>query len=359
MNSISRITREVESRDRGRQLVLKLQIRFFDKYTGETIPIYAKYPINSVIITVKSKAVDGPFEDEREEWFKKARENILIETCNNTVPKFWKGLKDSLGGDNVDFEVKIVDEDKKYSGIFVPLYIIEQLAILEDMPKKYMDKLQYTIKKLRLWYGLDILKNKIKNSTGYKYMTNEKIEEKKIEQITDDHITFKCNMCQKFFDLGREVVDIVGSTSEKKNYGIQKYFEGIQFHIDENEKCDDMDDGLHSLMTTEVSSRIIDGIISKVNKDGTEIAKTESEYKSILVKKSQQEKEFADLQLKVADLQLKMDERMSNIAKLDENSRKVQSEKSILVNDIENLRGKFKSFTGTRNIERWTEIKRK
>lgn len=153
-NSLSRITREVEYRDKGRQLVLKLQIRFFDKYTGETIPIYVKYPINSVIITVKSKAVNGPFEDGREEWFKKVREDILIETCNNTIPKFWKGLKDSLGGDNVDFEVKIVDEDKKYSGIFVPLYIIIQLVMLEDISKKYRNKLQDTIAKLRLWYGL-------------------------------------------------------------------------------------------------------------------------------------------------------------------------------------------------------------
>jgi len=154
MNSLSRIAREIECKDRGRQLILRLQIRFFDRHTRETIPIYAKYPINFVVITVKSKAVDGPFEDEREEWFKKAREDILIETCNNTIPKFWKGLKDSLGGDNVDFEIKVVDEDKKYSGIFVPLYIMIQLAMLEDISKKHRNKLQDTIAKLRLWYGL-------------------------------------------------------------------------------------------------------------------------------------------------------------------------------------------------------------
>jgi len=210
-----------------------------------------------------------------------------------------------------------------------------------------------------VWIGKIDKKNKIKNSTGDKYMTNEKIEEKieqieekKIEQITEDHITFKCNMCQKFFDIGREKVDYVGLSAEKRNVGMQKYLEGIHFQLDENEKCDDIDDGLHSLMTTEVSSRIIDGIISKVNKDGTEIAKKESDEKTLLAKETQKEKD-------VTILQQKIDELMSDITNSQEARKTIQTEKSILVNDIENLRGKFKSFTGTKNIDRWIEIKRK
>lgn len=191
-------------------------------------------------------------------------------------------------------------------------------------------------------------------------MTNEKIEEKKIEQIEekkieqteDDHITFECGLCNKVFDPGRDVIDDAGSRVEKKNFGIEKYTDAILFDLPENEKCEKEEYGKHLLIPSRVSMNIIDGTISRINKDGTEIAKIEGEDKSILTKKSQKEKE-------VVDLQLKIDEQMSDIAKLDENHIKIQSEITILVNDIEKQRSKFKSFTGTKNIERWMEIKKK
>jgi len=190
-------------------------------------------------------------------------------------------------------------------------------------------------------------------------MTNENIEEKKAEitvetiiEPTEDHVIFECAWCNKVFDQGRDVIDDVGSRADKRNYGPEKYIHDIWYNLPENEKCDKSEDEQHLLITSHISSKVIDNIVQNVNKDNTEIVKKENEGKSILVKKSQQEKE-------VVDLQLKMDELTSNIAKLDENHIKIQSEKSILVNDIENQRSKFKSFTGTGNIEKWMEIKKK
>lgn len=130
-------------------------------------------------------------------------------------------------------------------------------------------------------------------------MENEKLEEKNVEittetmvEPTEDHITFECVFCNKIFDPGRDVIEDIGSRVEKKNFGVGKYIDAIIFDmIPENEKCEKVDDE-HILITTQVSNKIIDNIISKIRKSKT-------------------------------------------------------------LADREKIIGKFKSFTGANNIERW------
>lgn len=182
-------------------------------------------------------------------------------------------------------------------------------------------------------------------------MENENIKENKVE-MTKDHITFMCVVCRKFFDPGRNIVEKVGLEMSERNQGIEKYIDGIKYYyFDENEKCDKSESGKHKVITSIIANEVMDSIVFKYNENEIQMSKKESDEKTLSVKESQKEKEISNLQEKIGGL-------MSDITKLQESRNVIQTEKNGLVDSMEELKNRYKLFTGIDNIARWKELKK-
>lgn len=171
---------------------------------------------------------------------------------------------------------------------------------------------------------------------------NKQIESLK-EKTKENKLIFKCIDCKKLISVEHDILKEVGEEAEKKNFSLKRYLRGISYKLLESDKCIDEKGNENDIHNLEPVDQSISLIIDMI--DEYRIA----EYKSYLKDYSSKEKlsKKSEIEKQIAELQ-------TNIDQLEkEYNQEINDRDIIKAKLLEELKNIFKEYTGSGNITIW------